>query len=156
MLPDSVHPIFSLADSPPYVNGTTHLLPLLCDSYKHIALFIIADHALHEPHPLFQRFVDICRQHKRSVRPAILARTYRIGGLRRPDWSESDDNILFLATDSSKTEQGYGLNGKEMMGLLIIRPDAYVTHSTRIELDGTGFQSAEAWLEANLVISPTM
>ena len=149
MLPDSAHPIFSLTDFTPNIGGTTHFVPQLLDSYKHIGLFIIADCALHEPHPLFQRFTDMCKPYGANLRPAILARTYRIGGLRKPTWSDND--ILFLATNTSATERGYGLNGKKEMGLLIIRPDGYVAFSTLIDLGGNAFQSAETWLTANLV-----
>lgn len=149
MLPDPAHPIFSLTKLPPDTEGTTHLLPLLLESYKHIALFIIADHALHEPHPLFQKFQSVYKPYGQNLRSVILARTYRIGGLRKPDWS--DDDTLFLATNSSTTEKGYGLNGKKEMGLLIIRPDGYIAYSDLIDPNGNAFESAETWLETNLV-----
>ena len=151
MLPDAIHPVFSLTESTPNVAGTTHLLPLLLDSYRHVALFIIADHALHEPHPLFQRFAEMCKPYGENLRPAILARTYRIGGLRKPNWS--DDEILFLATNSSTTERGYGLNGKKEMGLIVVRPDGYIAYSTLIDLGGNAFRSVETWLTTNLVNS---
>ena len=112
---------------------------------------MIADHALHEPHPLFQKFAGMCKAYRGNLRPVILARTYRIGGLRKPDWS--DDDILFLATNSSTAEKGYGLNGKNEMGLLILRPDGFVAYSDLIDLIGNAFDSAETWLEANLVRS---
>jgi hypothetical protein len=114
-------------------------------------MFIIADHALHEPHPLFQKFKSICKLFRQNLRPVILARTYRIGGLRKPDWS--DDDILFLMTNSTTIEKGYGLNGKKEMGLIIIRPDGYIAYSDLVDLNGNALDIGETWLEANLVKS---
>lgn len=151
MLSDPAHPIIRLTESPPDITGTTHLLPILLDSYRHVVLFIIADHTLHEPHPLFQRFVGMCVPFGVNLRPVILARIYRVGGLRKPSWSE--DDILFLATNNNKTERGYGLNGKNEMGLFIIRPDGYIAYSASVDMGGNAFRNAETWLETNIVKS---
>lgn len=151
MLPEPKHPIFCLTESPPNVGGTTHLLPLILDSYRHIALFFMADHTLHEPHPLFQKFASICKPYGASLRPAILSRTYRIGGFRKPNWATHD--ILFLGTNTYLTEQGYGLNGKGEMGLIIVRPDGYIAYSTVVDANGSTFEEMETWLAATLVES---
>ena len=149
MIPDTKYPIFSITDSPPNIAGTTHLLTLILESYKHVALFIIADHALHPPHPLFEKFMDMCSPYRQNLRMVIIARTYRIGGLRKPDWS--NDDILFLATNTGATERVYGLNGKKEMGLIIVRPDGYVGYSTLIDLYGNAFGHTETWLSENLL-----
>jgi hypothetical protein len=151
MLPDPAHPIFCITDSPPNVAGTTHLLSLIHDSYKHVALFFIAGHTLHEPHPLFQKFASICKPYGSNLRPVILARSFRIGGFRKPNWAS--DDILFLGTNTHLTEKTYGLNGKSEMGLLVIRPDGYIGYSTTVDLNGNAFDRMEAWLADTLVKS---
>jgi hypothetical protein len=100
---------------------------------------------------LFQKFKGICKLFRQNLRPIILARTYHIGGFRKPDWA--DDDILFLATNSTTTEKDYGLNGKKEMGLFIIRPDGYIANSDFVDLNGNAFDIGERWLEANLVKS---
>jgi len=149
MFPDPPHPIFCLTASPPDIAGSTHIMPYLRDSYKHIALFIIADHPLHEPHPLFQKFAAICKPYRNSLRPTILARAYYIGGFRKPDWS--DDDILFLVTNNAIVERSYGLNGKDEMGLLIIRPDGYIAYSTPVDPNGHTLEMTDRWLMKILV-----
>jgi hypothetical protein len=149
MLPDPIQPVFELTVSPPNVAGTTHLLALLRESYKHIAIFFIADRTLHEPHPLFHQFSALCKPHSGNLRPVILARSLRIGGLRKPNWA--DDEIRFLATNSSETEKVYGLDGKQQMGLLIVRPDGYIAFSSLVNANGDDFADAGKWLAANLV-----
>jgi hypothetical protein len=151
MLPEPTHPIFCLTESPPNVGGTTHLLPLIHDSYKHIALFFVGDRTLHEPHPLFQKFTSLYRLYGTSLRPAMLARAYRIGGFRKPNWATND--ILFLGTNTYLTEQGYGLNGKGDMGLIIVRPDGYIAYSTPVDANGNAFEGMETWLAATLAKS---
>lgn len=151
MLPDPVHPIFCLTDTPPNIAGTTHLLPLLHDSYKHIALFFIAGRTLHEPHPLFQKFASMCKPYASNLRPTILARAFRIGGYRKPNWAT--DDILFLGTNTNLTVRTYGLNGKDEMGLLIIRPDGYIAYSTVVDINGSAFERMETWLSTTLVKS---
>ena len=151
MLPEPTHPIFCLTESPPNVGGTTHLLPLIHDSYKHIALFFVGDRTLHEPHPLFQKFASVCKPYEASLRPAMLARAYRIGGFRKPNWATND--ILFLGTNTYLTEQGYGLNGKGDMGLIIVRPDGYIAYSTPVDANGNAFEGMETWLAATLAKS---
>jgi hypothetical protein len=150
MLPDTPNPTISLTDSPANVSGSTHLFPMICDSFKHIALFVIADHRLPDPHPLFQTFSSICSPYKASLRPVILARSNRIGGLRRPNWAS--DDILFLATHKS-SETAFGLNGKDQMGIMIVRPDGYVATSITIDANGNNFKSLDTWLTSNLVKS---
>jgi hypothetical protein len=149
MLPDPTQPIFELTESPPNVAGTTHFLALLVESYKHIAIFFIADHTLHEPHPLFHQFSALCKPYSGNLRPVILARSLRIGGLRKPNWADSD--IRFLATNSSETEKVYALDGKQQMGLLIVRPDGYIAFSNLVNANGDAFADAGKWLTANLV-----
>lgn len=148
MFPDPAEPVFCITDSPSSMTGTRKLVPLILESDKHVALFFIGDLVLHEAHPLFLRFASMCKLYG-HLRPIILARTSRIGGMRKPDWS--DDDILFLATNSTRTKKTYGLNGKNDLGLIIIRPDGYVGYSMTIDESGNAFQSAEAWLELNLL-----
>ena len=128
MLPEAPYPIFRLTDSPPNVDGVTHLFPSIHDSYKQASSRCSTNNCL---------------------RPAILARSYRIGGFRTPDWSS--DDILFLATNTHLTEQAYGLNGKGEMGLLIIRPDGYIAYSTVVDTNGDMFEGVENWLASALV-----
>lgn len=151
MLPDTPHPIFCLTAFPPDVTGTTHVMSVLRNSYKHLVLFIIADHALYESHPLFQKFATMCKSFRSNLRPAILARAHRIGGFRRPDWS--DDNIVFFGCNHGITEKAFGLNGKEEMGLLIIRPDGYIAFSTPIDSNGNNLDIVDQWLQTFLVKS---
>jgi hypothetical protein len=151
MIPDPPHPIFCLTDSPPDLSGTTHLFPLLQDSSKYIVLFFIGEHALHEPHPLFQNFVASCKPYRSSLRPAIIARAYHIGGLRKPNWG--NDDTLFLATKTTVTEQVYGLNGKNDMGLIVIRPDGYVAYSDLVDATGNAFRRLDTWLTTVLIKS---
>jgi hypothetical protein len=150
MLPDPPHAVFSLINSPASFEGSTHLFPMLSGSSKHIALFFIADHSLHEPHPLFQQFASICSSYSASLRPVILARAVRIGGLCKPSWSSGDD-ICFLGTRSASTEKTYGLNGKNEMGIIIIRPDGYVAYSTPISANGKNLDTIDKWLATTLV-----
>lgn len=152
MLPEPPHPIFSLTDTPPNLTGTTHLLPLIQDSYKHVALFFVGDNILHEPHPLFQKFVSICKSYKANLRPVILARSYRIGGMRKPNWSQNDD-IQFLATHTGQTDKAYGLDGKTEMGILIVRPDGYIAYSHPVDLNGIALDNMDSWLARILVKS---
>jgi len=147
MFPEAPYPLLFISGSSADLTETTRLLPLLLKSHNHMAVFFIGDLVLHEPHPLFLRFVDLCRRFK-SLRPAIVARLHRVGGLRRPDWAE--DDILFLAASSTKTERGYGLNGKREMGLVIIRPDGYVAYSALVDASGNTFRSTQSWLEQYL------
>jgi hypothetical protein len=114
-------------------------------------LFFTADHALHEPHPLFQKFASICEPYKKCLRPVILARAFRIGGYRKPNWAS--DEILFLGTNTHLTERKYGLNGKDEMGLIIIRPDGYIAYSTPVDVNGNAFDKMETWLVTTLVKS---
>lgn len=151
MLQDSLHPIFCITDSPPNVAGTTQLFRLIEDSYRHIALFFVADHTLHEPHPIFLKFGAACRPYRVSLRPVILGRAHRIGGLRKPNWA--DDDILFLATNDGVTERAYGLDGKKQMGLLIIRPDGHIAYSTLVEPCGNALDSMESWIATTLIKS---
>ena len=153
MLPDPPHPIYRLTDSPPSLTGTTHFLPLIQDSSKHIALFFVGDHTIHEPHPLLQKFASICKPYKANLQPAILARSYRIGGMRKPNWSKDNDEIHFLATHTGETDIPYGLNGKKEMGILIIRPDGYVAYSHPVDLNGNTLDSMDSWLAKQLVKS---
>ena len=148
MFPEAPYPLLCISGSSADLTETTQLLPLLLDSYNHIAVLFIGDLVLHEPHPLFRRFVDLCRRFK-SLRPAIVARLHRVGGLRVPGWAE--DEILFLAASSTKTEMEYGLNGKREMGLVIIRPDGYVAYSTLVDASGNPFPSTQSWLEQYLL-----
>src|ERR1700721_1858895 len=134
MLPDSSYPIFSL-DSPPDLAGTTRLLPLLLEESKHIALFFIGDLTLHEFHAIFAKFIQFYTPYLTNLRPVVLSRTYRLGGFRKPNWTP-DNDILFLATNSSAVERRYGFNGKEEMGVFIIRPDGYIGISTIIQESG--------------------
>ncbi len=151
MLPEPTHRIFSLTEFAANVGGTIHLLPLIVVTYKHIALFFVADRTLHEPHPLFQKFAAVCKPFGANLRPVILARAYRIGGFRKPNWAT--DDIFFLATNTYLTEQGYGLNGKCEMGLIIVRPDGYIAYSTTVDANGNAFDEMETWLAATLVKS---
>jgi hypothetical protein len=122
---------------------------MLSDSSKHIALFFIADHSLHEPHPLFQQFASICSSYSANLRPVILARAIRIGGLCKPSWSS--DNIRFLGMGNASTEKTYGLNGKNEMGIIIVRPDGYVAYSTPIGANGENLDTIDKWLATILV-----
>jgi hypothetical protein len=149
MLPDPRYPVFPLAASP--AEGSLHLFPLLTDSFKHVALFFIAGHELNEPHPLFDKFVALCEPYSESLRPAIMARTYAVGGFRKPNWAAEDKNIIFLSTNSSSTEKIYGLNGKEQLGILIIRPDGYVAFSSLIDESGSEFKKVDNYLSTILV-----
>jgi len=149
MLPDPQHPIFSLTDLPRSTAGSTHLFTMLSDSSKHIALFIIADHSLHEPHPLFLKFASICKPYRESLRPVVLARASRIGGLRKPNWCT--DDMLFLGT-SPLTETTFGLNGKGEMGVIIVRPDGYVAYSISVGTDGANLDSMAKWLTKSLKV----
>jgi hypothetical protein len=126
-------------------------MSLIRSSYKHIALFIIADLTLHEPHPLFHQFSALCKPYSDSLRPVILARSVRIGGLRKPNWANED--ILFLATNTSETEKTYGLDGKHQMGMVIVRPDGYIAYSSLVDRNGDAFEVAGKWLAGNLVKS---
>jgi hypothetical protein len=143
MLPDPTYPIFSL-EGPLDVAGTMRLFPLLRASSKHIALFIIGDLTLHEPHPIFSKFEEFFQPYLTSLRPAMLARTFRLGGFRKPDWAK--DVILLLGTNSTATEKSYGLKGKQDMVLLIIRPDGYIALSTIISPSGAEFQEIDKYL----------
>ena len=147
MFPDPPYPVYSLTASSLSTIGTTHLLPLLLESNKHIAIFFIGDLVLHEPHPLFLRFTSVCKQFK-SLRPVMVGRLHRLGGLRKPDWA--DDNTLFLATSSARTDRTYGMKGKNCTGLIIVRPDGYVAYSTIMDSGGKAFQSSEVWLDSHL------
>ena len=149
MLPDPRYPIFSLTGLP--AQGLTHLFSYLSDSFKFIALFFIADHILHEPHPVFERFAIICKPYASVLRPVILARTYRVGGFRRPDWAAGYKNILFLSTNNTSTEKEYGLDGVKQMGLVIVRPDGYIAYSTLIDPSGSAFAKADRYLSTILL-----
>jgi hypothetical protein len=151
MLPDPQYPVFTLSSHQIDTTGTTHLNTILLENLKHIALFIIADHPLHEPHPLFQKFVATCKPFKASLRLAILARGYRIGGIRSPSWANEDDDILFLATNAIANEKVYGLNGKAEMGVFVVRPDGYVAYSDLVDLGGKTFDEMGRYLERILV-----
>jgi hypothetical protein len=146
---DPPEAVFSLTASPPNVAGSTHFLPMILDSSRHVALFVIADRTLHEPHPVFQKFESICGPYRSSLRPVILALAYRIGGLRKPNWSS--DDILFLATNNAEAEKAYGLNGKDEMDVIIVRPDGYIAYSTPIDNSGTNLDSITHWLQTSLV-----
>lgn len=144
MLPDAAQAVFPVAASPN--EGTTHLFHLLADSYKHVVLFFIAGHRLHEPHRLFEQFTALCEPYLSSLRPAILARTFCVGGFRKPDWAAEDKDILFLSTNSGTTDKQYGLDGKDQMGLLIIRPDGYIAYSTLVDESGKTFEKVDNYL----------
>lgn len=148
MFPEAPYPLLCISGSSENLTETTQILPLLLNSYNHIAVFFIGDLALHEPHPLFLRFVNLCKRFN-SLRSAIVARLHRFGGLRKPEWAE--DDILFLAASSTKTEMGYGLNGIREMGLVIIRPDGYVAYSTLVDASGNTFRTTQSWLEQYLL-----
>jgi hypothetical protein len=147
MFPDPPYSVYCMTASSLSTIGTTHLLPLLLESNKHIAIFFIGDLVLHEPHPLFLRFTSVCKQFK-SLRPVMVGRFHRLGGLRKPDWA--DDDTLFLATNSARTDRTYGMNGRYCTGLIIVRPDGYVAYSTRMDSSGNAFQSSQVWLESHL------
>jgi hypothetical protein len=143
MLSDCPVPVFSLTSEPPSMVGTTHLSTLLLDSSKHVALFFIGDTMVHRPQPLFEKFATICKRYQTNLRPVIVAQAHRIGGLRRPEWSNED--ILFLGTKTSRTERVYGLNGNEM-GVLIVRPDGYIGFSIPIDRQGNAFNQIDSFL----------
>lgn len=146
MLPDPRHPIFSLKLSPPSLSGTTHLIPLL-NTTKHIALFLISDLSVHEPHPLFHKFSAISEPYSKVLQPVILARAFRIGGFRKPDWA--GDDIIFLAARGDINAE-FGLQGKQL-GLVVVRPDGYVAFSCLLDVSGRAFENAEKWLAGILV-----
>jgi len=139
MLPDPVRPVFRVAANPPDVHGTTHLLAILQEGSKYNALFFIGARTLHEPHPIFQAFISNCKPFSASVRPAIIARHFQIGGYRKPDWA--GDDVLFLGTHTNLNERWYGLNGKGEMGVVLVRPDGYVAFSTIVEQNGSGLKA---------------
>jgi hypothetical protein len=149
ILPDPIHPVFEITASPPNLAGTTHFLPLLWEAYKHIAIFFIADHTLHEPHPLFHQFSILCKPYSYNLCPVVLAWSFWIGGLQKPNWA--DDEILFLATNSSEMEKVYGLDGTQQMGLLIVRSDGYIGYSSLVDANGDAFEDVGKWLAAILV-----
>jgi hypothetical protein len=148
MFPDAPDPLICVSGSHADLTETTPLLPVLLNSYNHIALFFIGDLALHEPHPLFLGFAGLCRKFS-SLRPVMIARFYRFGGLRKPDWA--DDDILFLAASSSRTEASCGLNGRNEMGLVIVRPDGYVAYSAKVDAGGKELLGTQLWLEQVLL-----
>lgn len=126
-------------------------MPLVRDSYKHIAIFFIADHALHEPHPLFEKFLSICDQYPSNLRAALVARTYRVGGFRTPNWAADLKNVIFLSTNNSTTEKEYGLDGDQQMGVLIVRPDGYIAYSTLVDASGSALSKVDKYLSTILV-----
>jgi hypothetical protein len=146
MFPDPLHPIFSLKSTPPSLSGTTHLLPLI-NTTKHLALFLISDLSVHEPHPPFLKFSAICKPYANALQPAVLARAYRIGGFRKPDWA--GDGITFLASRGDVNGE-FGLVGKQL-GLVIVRPDGYVGFSCSVDESGGLLDYAAKWLEGMLV-----
>jgi len=135
-IPDPPSPIFCLTDNPPNVDGTTRLMPLIEESHKHTVLFLLGDKTIHEPHPLLLQFASVCTPYLSSARPAILGRAYCMGGLRTPNWASKD--IMFLATETNLTEKRFGLNGKDDMGVVVIRPDGYVAFSSPVDAIGNG------------------
>jgi hypothetical protein len=144
MLPEPVRPVFRVDSSPPDVHGTTHLLTLLESGPKYIALFFIATRILHEPQPIFRKFLGICKPYSAAVRPAIMARYFQIGGYRKPDWAEGD--VLFLGTHTNLNEKVYGLNGKDEMGVVLVRPDGYVAFSSPAREDGSELNEMGAFM----------
>jgi hypothetical protein len=138
MLPDPVRPVFRVNSSPPDVHGTTHLLTILEDSSKYTALFFIAARTLHEPQPIFRRFLETCKPCSGVVLPAIMGRYFSIGGYRQPNWAEGD--VLVLGTHTNLNEKVYGLNGKDEMGVVLVRPDGYVAFSSPVREDGSGLK----------------
>jgi len=143
-MPDPPSPVFCLTNNPSNITGTTHLMPLIADSNKHTVLFLLGDKAVHEPHPLLLQFASICTPYLSSVRPAILSRGYRMGGLRTPNWASQD--ITFLGTETDLTEKKFGLNGKDDMGVIVIRPDGYVAFSSLVNANGYGFTELSDFL----------
>ena len=143
-VPDPPSPVFCLTDIPPNVAGTTHLMALIQDSDKHIVLLLLADQAVHEPHPLLIHFTSATRPFLSCVRPAVLCRAYRMGGLRTPNWATKD--IMFLATETNLAEKKYGLNGKDEVGVIVIRPDGYVAFSSRVSGNGNGLVEMSLFL----------
>jgi len=151
MLPDSVRPVFRVAANPPDVHGTTHVLTILQHGSKYNALFFVGARSLHEPHPIFQAFIAHCKPFSASVRPAIVARHFQIGGYRKPDWA--GDNVLFLGTHTNLNERSYGLNGKDEMGVILVRPDGYVAFSTAVEQSGSGLKEMRNFMSKLFVKS---
>jgi hypothetical protein len=144
MLLDPIRPVFRITATPPDVHGTTHLFPLLQDGSKYTALFFIAARTLHEPHPIFLQFVAVCKPYSGSVRPAMMARAFQIGGYRKPDWAQ--DDVLFLGTHTNLNEKMYGLNGNGEMGVVLVRPDGYVAFSAIVGPNGNGLNEMGAFI----------
>ena len=58
-----------------------------------------------------------------------------------------------MATNTSETETTYGLDGKQQMGMVIVRPDGYIAYSGLVDRNGDAFEVAGKWLTGNLVKS---
>lgn len=67
-----------------------------------------------------------------------MGRYFSIGGYRQPNWAEGD--ILVLGTHTNLNEKVYGLNGKDEMGVVLVRPDGYVAFSSPVREDGSGLK----------------